>query len=139
MFTYNLILFLKTDHVFDFHFYMIEPKVDFGKFWQDYTRELVPVLAKSKCKINDTTVRAYLRNRTIPDVAIIDEMYCEDLINPNGYRSCVLAHICLPENCNIKPNALFFTPSQTGCLSKEYLNAHKCTNKERVFQVKIKT
>ena len=99
-------------------------------------KELLPILFRSKCVVNSTNVRSFLRGRDIPEKFIIYEMYPKS-VNKHGYGHCVMAHHCVPITC--KDNAediIYPANNETGCLSKEHLEKYKCNeNLERPFQV----
>ena len=113
------------------------PKHNFAQFWEGYTRNFLNVLQQCPtCNdLNHTTMKDHVKEQIYPQQAIIDEMYPRKPENKFAYAKCTLSHQCLPKHCKIDQRKLVFPRYQKGCLSKDYLERHKCQSTQINFRV----
>ena len=88
--------------------------------------------------MNDTKVSNFINDKGIPNKALLEEMLPgSEPSDPTGYKVCVLAHHCLPNNCDFSYPALMHPPYPKSCLSAEYISEHECMENEQPFAVNI--
>ena len=107
-------------------------KDDFSEFWRDYSKRLLAALKDSACALHDDNIKGFLNGEVIPERAMLDEML------PNSNQTdkvCILAHHCLPNDCDFSFSALMHPSDPKSCLSKEYLSEHECLKNEEPFAV----